>query len=220
MIYTEFNDHPYEAHRLVYDLIRPQSLILDLGCATGYFGWELKKKECQTTGVEQEIAAAKIARKHLHQLILADLERPNSLKLPKKKFDYILMMDVLEHLRNRVELLSRARHWLKPDGKLIISTPNIAHISIRIKLLFGDFTYTKMGILDRTHVHFYTKKTLDEVLNESGWQVTQWYVSSDFGQMPFLGRILKKIPKYFQSLVTDLFPSFLGVQWVVSCKKI
>ncbi len=219
MKYTQFNNHTYETHRIIYNLIEPNSLILDLGCATGYFGQELKKKVCQTTGVEQDLSAVKIAKKYLQQVIIADLEEPNGLKFPKQKFDYILMMDVLEHLRNRNELLSKVGRWLKRGGKLIISTPNIAHISIRLKLLFGDFTYTETGILDRTHVHFYTKNTLEEELYYSGWRIEQRYVSSDFGQIPFFGRILRKLPKYFQHLVTDLFPSLLGVQWIVSCQK-
>lgn len=219
MKYTEFNNWPYESHRIVYDLIQPNTSIFDLGCATGYFGKELKKKNCVTVGVEQDASAATIAKKYLQNVFILDLEQPEKMVFPNNKFDYILMLDVLEHLRNRVDLLSKISRWLKPEGRLIISTPNITHISIRLKLLFGDFSYTEMGILDHTHVHFFTRKTLEEELNKSGWRVDQWFVSSDFGQIPFLGRILRRVPKYFQHLITDLSPSLLGVQWIVICQK-
>lgn len=218
MKYTEFNHREYESHMLVYNLIKPYSKVLDLGCATGYFAKELKKKHCDVTGIEFEKNAVKQAQKWCVHAYQGDLEHVGSLHIPAHTFHYVLLLDVLEHIQNRNALLSKIRQWLNDDGKLIISTPNIAHISIRLKLLFGDFTYTEYGILDRTHVHFFTKKTLYETLTKAGFIVENIESSSDFGQIPIIGRVFRHIPKRWQYYVTKWMEKLLAVQYVFICR--
>lgn len=218
MKYTEFNHREYESHMLVYNLIKPLSKVLDLGCATGYFAKELKKKHCHVTGVDVNKEAVVEARTWCVKTYQGDLERATALPIPKNTYDYVLLLDVLEHLNNRQTLLEQIRQWIADDGRLIISTPNIAHISIRLKLLFGDFTYSDYGILDETHVYFFTKQTLMKLLHASGWEIERCMVSADFGQMPIIGRLLRHIPKRIQHIVSHVFPNLLGVQFIVSCK--
>ncbi len=217
MKYTRFNFRSYEAHILAFEQIEPNSFVLDLGCATGYFGRELKKKGCQVIGVESDKLAAEIAKKYYQQVIVADLEESHRIKIDGNKFDYVLLLDVLEHLRNRKLLFTVIHKWLKPQGILIISTPNIAHISVRFKLLFGDFSYTDWGILDKTHLHFFTEETLKKELMGSGWLPKIKSVSADFGQVPVFGRFLRHIPKIWQCKITQLAPTLLGVQFVWKC---
>ncbi len=220
MKYTQFNNRPYEAHMLALEWIEPKSLVLDLGCATGYLGRELIKKGCQVIGVESDKSAATVARKFYQRVIIADLEESNNIKIDGNEFDYVLLLDILEHLKNREQLLATIRKWLKPQGILIISTPNIAHISVRLKLLFGDFSYSDWGILDKTHLHFFTQKTLEKELIGCGWLPEEKTVSADFGQLPVLGRFLRHIPKIWQYILTKMFPTLLGVQFVWKCRAI
>lgn len=217
-MYTEFNPRPYEAHRLALDLVPAGRKVLDLGCATGYMARELVRKSCTVFGVEKDPEAAKEARKYSKAVIEGDLEEPTLLQLPKHAFDVVLCMDVIEHLINRAQLLRYIRQWLTPDGFLILSTPNIAHLSIRWKLLFGDFTYGPRGILDETHVHFFTKKTLTQVLKQSGFLIDKLLPTADFGQIPITGRFLRYVPKSIQFRVTSLAPTLLGVQYIALCR--
>ena len=218
MKYTEFNHRQYESHMLVYNAIKPYSKVLDLGCATGYFAKELKKKHCDVTGVEYEEGAVVKARKWCVNTLQGDLEKIESLHIPPHTFNYVLLLDVLEHIQNRDALLGKIHEWVAYDGRLIISTPNIAHISIRLKLLFGDFTYTDYGILDATHVHFFTKKTLCETLIRAGFIIEHIEVSSDFGQIPFIGRVLRHIPKRWQYYLTKWMSELFAVQYVAICR--
>ncbi len=203
---------------VVYDLVKPKSRVLDLGCATGYFGKELKKKNCITVGVEEDRKATEVAKYHLKEVVIADLENPESIKL-KAKFDYVLFLDVIEHLYHRTELLTYIHRWLKPSGALIISTPNIAHISVRMQLLSGNFRYTKYGILDESHVHFYTMATLTDELQKTGWKAGKMMVSADLGQMPLVARFAKHFPKVLQWKITNFMPSLLGVQLIAVCHE-
>jgi hypothetical protein len=124
-------------------------------------------------------------------------------------------MDVVEHINHRDELLTAVKSWLKSDGKLILTTPNIAHISIRLKLLRGDFTYTKWGILDETHVHFFTKSTLIQLFHKQGFKIEKVMGSADFGQLPILGRFARHLPKALQHQITTLWPTLFAVQWLI-----
>ncbi len=219
MKYTLFNYNRYEAHRIVYDLINEGSNVLDLGCATGYFARELNKKSCEVFGVDIEKDALSIAKKYCKFVLLTDFEYISEARIPSHKFDYVLLLDVLEHVKSRGELLNALHKYLKKDGTLLLSTPNIAHVSVRLSVLGGNFDYTNVGIMDSTHVHFYTRKTLLAELNNYGWEVTNLFASADFGQIPFISKIGKRVPKRIQWIITKLFPTLFGVQWIAVCKS-
>lgn len=216
MKYTQFNTRPYEAHMLVYDLVAPNSNVLDLGCATGYFARELAKKNCRVYGVDYDKQALALAKAFCYQTKILDFETMQKSDLPKKTFDSILLIDVLEHVKNAENLLLTVHHFIKPDGTLIISTPNVSHISIRLKLLGGNFDRTETGIMDRTHVQFFTKATLTELLKRTAWNLESLTVSSDFGQIPVAGRLLRHVPKSVQHTITSQLPTLLGVQTIVT----
>lgn len=217
MKYTQFNYRPYEAHRMVYDMISPNSDVLDMGCATGYFAKELINKNCRVVGVDIDLDALKQASKYCVKVINADFENIEAANIPKMSFDYILLLDVIEHLGNGEIFLKKIHQYLRQDGYLILSTPNIAHISVRLNLLRGNFDYENLGIMDRTHVHFYTKRTLLEIINTAKWDVKLLLQTADFGQIPLVGRWARFIPKFFQNKLTNCLPTILGVQWVAKC---
>jgi hypothetical protein len=115
---------------------------------------------------------------------------------PLPEFDFIIFADVLEHLvRPQKTLTYFVYNFLKDDGKVIISLPNIAHLSMRLGLLFGNFNYTEAGILDKTHLHLYSLKSGNKLISDSGLEVEKVAYSSNrlgglIKRMPFLGTIL------------------------------
>jgi 2-polyprenyl-3-methyl-5-hydroxy-6-metoxy-1,4-benzoquinol methylase len=86
-------------------------------------------------------------------------------------FDVVLLGDVIEHLRDPVAALARLRPLLRPGGRVVLSTPNVANWAIRLALLFGRWRYTDRGILDRTHTRLFTRATLAEALEAAGYRV-------------------------------------------------
>lgn len=214
MKYTSFNYRPYEAHTMVLRMIDCGSTVIDMGCATGYFAKELRLKSCFVIGVERDRKAAKLARAYCDRVIIADLNRIGNLDIDKESADYVLLLDVIEHLTDVKNLLKEIKRIIKPKGQLIISTPNIAHISIRLMLVSGNFDYKDVGIMDNTHTHFYTRKSLKRLFADSGWDIKSFEVTADFGQIPQVGRLLRHLPKNVQHGITSLFPGLLGVQWI------
>lgn len=142
------------------------SKVLDVGCACGDFGYYISnRKQCDVYGMEYNAESIKTAfdkqvYKEIHQMDLNTFET-DTFKKYLGKFDYITLLDVLEHTINPEESLMKLVPYLKDNGFLIISLPNVSFGDIKISLLQDDFEYTDMGILDRTHLRFFTHKTID-----------------------------------------------------------
>ncbi|RAM51849.1 MAG: methyltransferase [Hapalosiphonaceae cyanobacterium JJU2] len=146
--------------------------VIDFGCATGYFARLLSSKGCQVTGIEINAKAAKIAEEYCEEVIVADLDFVNLRDiLSGQTFDVAVFGDILEHLRNPWRILEETRQILQPGGYVIASIPNIAHGAIRLALLQGKFEYTELGILDNTHLRFFTRQTVRELFERSGYFV-------------------------------------------------
>ena len=108
----------------------------------------------------------------------------------RDKFGVIVFSDVLEYLAHPEDVLQFfVSNYLKEHGRVIISLPNVAHVSVRLGLLLGNFTYTDAGILDRTHLHLYTLKTARELIASCGLRVEKEKFSSDR-----LGRLIRVFP--------------------------
>ena len=103
-------------------------------------------------------------------MLVGDVETME-LPLEPGSFDVVLCGDVVEHLRDPVAALARLRPLLKPGGRVVLSTPNIANWAIRLSLLGGRWRYTDRGILDRSHTHLFTRSTLREALEQAGYRV-------------------------------------------------
>lgn len=156
----------------IANLVGQNKEVLEFGCSTGYLSQVLKEKGCQVTGIEINEKAAQIARQHCPKVIIGDIERLDYQKeLGKERFDIMIFADVLEHLRNPRSVLIKVKKFLKSDGKLLISIPNIAHASVRLELLTGDFEYEDLGILDNTHLKYFTKKSILRLLDSCGYYI-------------------------------------------------
>jgi O-antigen biosynthesis protein len=146
--------------------------VIDFGCATGYLAQLLKQNGCIVTGVDYNQEACKLAEQHCQEVIIADLDFVNVSELfASQRFDVAVFGDVLEHLRNPWKILEDTKNILNPGGYVVASIPNIAHGAIRLALLQGKFEYTQFGILDNTHLRFFTKKTIEELFETTGYSV-------------------------------------------------
>ena len=137
-------ENPSTAHDFLILLTGKNKDVLELGPASGYITKILKDNGCNVTGIELDPKLAKKASKFTDKIIIGDIEILNLDKeLSTSKFDVILVGDFLEHLNDPEKILKQLSNNLKPDGRFVISIPNISHGSIRLKLLDGDFDYKK-----------------------------------------------------------------------------
>ncbi|MBD2024950.1 glycosyltransferase [Leptolyngbya sp. FACHB-711] len=155
-------------------LVGENRKVIDFGCATGYLARLLNARGCQVTGLEINADAAKIAEQYCERVIVADLDYTTLLEiLPNEKFDVAIFGDVLEHLRNPWDVLREVRNILTENGFVVASIPNVAHGAVRLALLSGKFQYEPLGLLDNTHLRFFTYETVVELFEESGYTVDE-----------------------------------------------
>lgn len=151
-------------------LVGRNKSVIDFGCAGGYFAKMLLKRGCQVTGVELNPEAAKVAEKYCQKVLVLDIDDVSIADVLKdEKYDVAVFGDVLEHLRDPWRVLREVSSILYPGGCVVASVPNVAHGAIRLSLLKGDFNYTEVGILDNTHLRFFTRKTVEEMFENSGY---------------------------------------------------
>ena len=161
------------AHSLELELIGSNRRVLDVGCATGYLGKALAAQGCAVTGVEFEAQAAEAARAHLDEVIEADLNvTPLAQLFSGREFDVIVFGDVLEHLLDPDAVLRSAVQLLGAGGAVVICVPNVTHGSLRLALLQGRWDYRETGLLDRTHIRFFTRESLLRMVADAGLHVT------------------------------------------------
>ncbi len=161
-------------HALVVRLVGWQKRVLELGCSTGYMSAVLQHRGCEVIGVEVDPDAAERARLYCERVIVGDLEQLDLVReLGDDRFDVIVASDVLEHLKNPQRLLRALQPFLRPGGYVVSSIPNIAHGSVRLALLGGDFTYQPVGLLDQDHLRFFTLKSVHSLFEDAGFVLTR-----------------------------------------------
>jgi len=166
----KYFDIPEGIHKKIISWTGEGKAVLDIGCANGYLGQELKKNRNILCGIEISETAAKEARKYYDNIIVGNIE---SMEMPYKseQFDVIICADILEHLFNPEKILKRLNKYLKASGSIIVSIPNIAHWSIRLKLLLGRFEYEETGLLDCGHIRFFTYDSARKMFNRAGYNI-------------------------------------------------
>lgn len=153
-------------------LVGVRRRVLELGCGYGVITRQLvAEQDCKVTGVERDVQSAESAKRWLDDLIIADLDEPSWLARAAAKFEVVVAADVIEHLRNPEALLRRLHGVLDRDGFLVLSVPNVGHAGVIAGLLCGRFDYTPTGILDETHLRFFTWNSLEAILNVAGFEV-------------------------------------------------
>jgi O-antigen biosynthesis protein len=174
--YTGLNETPGSAHDLVINLVPRAARVLEFGPATGYMSRVLRDRlGCRVTGVELVPEAAKLASQFCERVIVGDAETIEfSSELHEEQFDAVLFADVLEHFKDPAAVLERIRPFIAEDGLLIASIPNIAHGSVRLALLSGEFRYRQAGLLDETHLRFFTRESIQDLFESCGYVVSRW----------------------------------------------
>jgi 2-polyprenyl-3-methyl-5-hydroxy-6-metoxy-1,4-benzoquinol methylase len=158
---------------LELELVGPNRRVLDVGCATGFLGKALAAQGCAVIGVEFDPQAAAEARALVDEVVEADLNVTALADLfPGRQFDAIVFGDVLEHLLDPDAVLRSAVELLAAGGAVVISIPNVAHGSLRLALLQGRWDYLETGLLDRTHLRFFTRESVLLMVAGAGLHIT------------------------------------------------
>lgn len=156
---------------ILIDRIKPHSTVLEFGSANGRMTKYLSEElHCSVYAVEIDSEAAKDAAKFAKKIVVDSIENYGWQKeFENIKFDTIIFADVLEHLYDPQKVLMECKPFLKEEGSILVSVPNIAHNAIIINLLKNEFNYNALGLLDNTHIKFFTKKTFDQLIEKTGY---------------------------------------------------
>jgi 2-polyprenyl-3-methyl-5-hydroxy-6-metoxy-1,4-benzoquinol methylase len=164
---------PYSSHAVILSRLGEGRgrRVLDVGAADGFLAELLTRQGWQVTALERDPAQAAKARGRCHEVIVADLDQA----APRLEgpFDAIVYGDVLEHLSDPLPVLVGLDRTLAGDGRVIISVPNVAHVWVRLSLALGRWDYADRGILDRTHLRFFTKRSFAAILRDAGLVVEE-----------------------------------------------
>jgi GT2 family glycosyltransferase/2-polyprenyl-3-methyl-5-hydroxy-6-metoxy-1,4-benzoquinol methylase/glycosyltransferase involved in cell wall biosynthesis len=154
-------------------LVHNQATVLDLGCGSGALGQHLSEtRGCTLDGVTLSEAEATHARPHYRRVVVDNLESCDLVAtFAGSHYDFIVCADVLEHLSRPEQVLAACRQLLQPEGRLLISVPNAGYTGLIAELLEGEFLYREEGLLDRTHLRFFTRRSLARFLGEQRWAI-------------------------------------------------
>ncbi len=173
--------HGYDKHDTYFSHPRPEMLpfvpmgasrLLDVGCGTGNFGALVKRERgLEVWGQELTPASAAAARQQLDHVLCGDITAQLD-ELPDAHFDVITFNDVLEHLADPGDLLARIGGKLRPGGVVVSSMPNMRYYRVLLALLYGkDWKYEAEGIMDKTHLRFFTRRSMRRLFEEAGYEV-------------------------------------------------
>jgi 2-polyprenyl-3-methyl-5-hydroxy-6-metoxy-1,4-benzoquinol methylase len=162
-------DGENNSHSFALQMVGFNKSVLEVGCASGYLTKVLTERGCNVVGIELDPEAAEVAEQWAERVVVGNIDEGDVWNYVKDEaFDAIMLGDVLEHLRDPLGSLRQAVRKLKPTGIVVTSLPNIAHGDMRIALLQGRFRYAETGLLDRTHMRFFTLETIRELLSQAG----------------------------------------------------
>ena len=200
-------------------MITPQSRILDVGCGTGVISEILKlNTQADIIGVEPDAERVKKARER--NLTVYEGFLTDDFFKEHGTFDYIIFSDVLEHLENPAEIVQIAKKGLNEKGAIIVSVPNIAHWFVRIDLLFGNFNYQDCGIMDATHLRWFTRDTIRSFFKNTGFEITGFDYTINIALPDYRNRLPWRwlgtaVSKQIVRRLASISPGLFGCQFVV-----
>jgi glycosyltransferase involved in cell wall biosynthesis len=191
---------------------RPPSRILDLGCSSGLLSERLRKMGHHVTGVD--VNEFDGVRERTDTFVRADLNEGIPAKVGSG-FDFVLLASVLEHVMNPAALMSQVRETLAPSGAALLCVPNVAHWYPRFRSTLGAFDYDQRGILDSTHVRFFTRRGLVKLVKRSGFAIRRIEpVGLPFDALGVEGtraKTIRRLDRFF----SHLWPTMFGYQFIV-----
>ena len=164
---------PRGQRRMLLERIGRGAEVLDIGCWAGAAGRFLIERGAKVDGVEPDAEMAVLASEHYRSLVCERIEvaLPALRDERPEAYDAILFLDVLEHLADPWSVLEGCHALLRADGRAYVSLPNVAHWTMRKHLLLGRWDYEAYGLLDRTHLRFFTLESARDLLEGSGWRI-------------------------------------------------
>lgn len=192
-------------------IVRGKHRVLDVGCAAGVLGEHLKQQGCasEVVGIEIDTTSAKEALTKLDRVFCANLNQTSVddvLKdFDRASFDYIICADVLEHLIDPWTILGDLVTFIKPGGRLVVSLPNVRHWSIWMPLVLkGRWEYCESGIMDRTHLRFFTRETSQKLI-----------IGANLDVIECQPNIWRSSERLLSRITFGLFEGWLASQWVL-----
>jgi methionine biosynthesis protein MetW len=208
-----------DSYDIISSLIRNGSRVLEIGCGTGSLIKYLAMNfDCIVEGVEPNKERADVAKQK--GLSVTQAYITPDIELCETRFDYIIIADVLEHLSDPSLLLLQTRKFLSKEGFYIISVPNMIHWSVRLKVLSGNFKYTQYGLLDATHLRWFTEHSIKAYMGYLNFDVlkvrhTNGLSLPCYTSLPFFSRFSEKVRAKILNRLTRLFPGLFACQIVI-----
>lgn len=189
--------------------------ILEIGCACGATLLKIKNRfrSSELFGIEINRSAAEIANT-IAEVTSSDIEKEEP-PYRENFFDYIVLADLLEHLRDPWTSLEKISRYLRPEGKIILSIPNVMHFSVIRNLLNGRWSYSAAGIMDRTHLRFFTLFEANMMINKAGLSLYKYQRNV----LPLSSKDKDFIEKINGICEADNYKQFETYQYVIAAKK-
>ena len=192
-------------------------------CGEGFFAQDLVREGNEVVGID--MLREPRHRSLLAHYVQADLDQGLGEALPAlsgRRFDRVLLQDVVEHVRNPQKLVTDCQRLLTEQGLLLLSVPNVANIVVRLSLLIGRFEYAERGILDKTHLRFFTRSSARRLLEKAGDEI----IAEKTSVMPVelalglpAGNWLMRVTNSVLAFFTRLFPRLLGYQLLYAARS-
>ena len=216
--YDEQEPDQFESTGMILSMIPVGSRVLDVGCGTGWISSLIRDiRRCTVIGVEPHAERVRKARSRGIDVAASELNDGSAFALGR--FDVVLFADVLEHMLDPLSALRLSRNLLESRGCLIASIPNVAHWTVRLNLLRGRFDYDVTGIMDATHLRWFTAKGIREMLSRAGYDVVEFRASAGVWMREYHRRPWSLLlPRWRNAVIrrtTSYFPALFGCQYVV-----
>ncbi|MGB9591604.1 MAG: class I SAM-dependent methyltransferase [Candidatus Kryptoniota bacterium] len=184
--------------------------VLDVGCGYGFLGSLLKSRRNDRTvvGIEKNHDAAEHARQILNDVFNIDIETDELSEL-NFQYDYIIFADILEHLRDPLSILIKFRKYLKDDGKIVCSIPNMRHYTVLLRLLKAGWEYEDYGLFDRTHIRFFSLRSMTKLILDAGFSI----------EVIRPKVVASKKMRILNLLFFDKLNEFVAMQYIIRAKK-
>lgn len=215
--YNEKDDayYAHQRHEMLRYIPAGTRAVLDVGCSSGAFGILVKEKfGCEVWGIEPDKQSAENANKLLDKVYNSFFD--NQIDFGDKTFDCIIFNDVLEHLVNPFEALELCKRYLNKDGVLVASIPNIRFFDAIYHIVIqGDFMYTGAGIFDKTHLRFFTRKSMIRMFTDAGYKINSVDGINSIKELNYKGY---KNFKFINTLLFGKIADMEYLQFAISAK--
>lgn len=217
-------DNLSETHLKIVGVVGSCKEVLELGSSTGYLTGQMKENSCEIDVVEIDKDDAKAAAKFARRTFVGSLEDPEVIDKIDGRYDVIVASNILEHLVNPSKTLNLIKKKLKKDGQILIALPNIACWAIRKDLfLKGKFDYQETGILDKTHLRFFTFFTAQNLVKESNLKIIEIFLTEVSYPLHFrllkFGHLGKIIDQVIGSILFKIVPNLVSSHILIVAEK-